>query len=1069
MFSNRHSVGSCLLLATCLFLPVLLLSGCGPGAGPANSTSGGGTSSPPPSPDFVLNVSPGTSSVGTGNSTSVSLSVTALNGFSSQVSVQVSGLPSGVTAQAGIAVTPGTPQQMNLSAAANAPAVSGQLVTFTGTSGSLSHTAQLSLSVLVPLTRIPPSRTRYLRTDAVTEYFADVNTHWIIYNPITSQFFVTDPDGNRLFVLDSTTETEVGVILVPGAYSVDDTPDHKTLYVGTLIGDIYTIDVATLAVTHRYLGSQIGPYGYQASSAVVMASGSVALLGAQGGIPSVDGETSFAIWNPTNNAITIYGGGQAFGVPTQPNCVGNIGGFTRTADRTHVILSSIDSDGTLCEVDESTGQENYVGPGGFRPLKIITSPDGNYIALPSATNGINEVALYDAHTLNFVSMLNVSGDVSSADGLVFSADSKTLFVPNSVVIYAYSITTGQLTGWVPNLTVEATSGGFTVGPYANPFLQAIDGTGLYAGPMEEGVGFIDLSSLNTGPVGTIFTNGYLNPQYGPVSGGTQTQFEGANSIPVLSQVYFGGQAAPAFSGSKVGVTATTPPGPPGPVDVYAYSTDGGVQIVPEGFSYSPTILEVTPDKSTSEGGGTGLIFGYGFVSGTATTLPPDLQVSVGGKLATIVGFNPLAYDLEAPPFLLQLIAFTIPPGQATSADVTVTNNSGSTTAAGAITYLSEIQQFHLPNMALAQGIYDPYRNLYYFTDTNQVQVFSKAQGAWLPPWSIPMPQGATAQRLWGIALSPDGNNLAIADANAGVIYFLNPSSPASIKAFPIPQTGSSGIVAYPAGVSVSDAGIVYYEAAVEGGTGFHGFFKLNTSTGSVTDYGIDGPGLGSQDLLLRSQISSDNSRVFFNEVGAVFSIDTATDTIFRASDGQGCCYGTYELTLAPNQTQLSATEYEYDSDLNGQSYLTMNDREALGAPEYVYGAKLSPDGSLLFQPSVAGIDVFDGWLGNLRTRIALPVALSTNYDALVSDGQDNILVAITGQTGSGIAIVDLSSLAEPPPLPYKSDVLLSRLDRANGQAVMPSLTKPLGGNGSPTLHSRSMRHVTGPNPLLQTR
>ena len=57
-------------------------------------------------------------------------------------------------------------------------------------------------------------------------------------------------------------------------------------------------------------------------------------------------------------------------------------------------------------------------------------------------------------------------------------------------------------------------------------------------------------------------------------------------------------------------------------------------------------------------------------------------------------------------------------------------------------------------------------------------------------------------------------------------------------------------------------------------------------------------------------------------------------------------------------------------------------------------------------------------VGNLRTRISLPIALSQNFDSLVSDGVDNILVAITGQTGSGIAVIDLTSISEPPPQSY---------------------------------------------------
>jgi|SRR5215469_3893278 len=45
-------------------------------------------------------------------------------------------------------------------------------------------------------------------------------------------------------------------------------------------------------------------------------------------------------------------------------------------------------------------------------------------------------------------------------------------------------------------------------------------------------------------------------------------------------------------------------------------------------------------------------------------------------------------------------------------------------------------------------------------------------------------------------------------------------------------------------------------------------------------------------------------------------------------------------------------------------------------------------------------------------RIALPFVLNANYDALVADGKDNVLLAITGQTGDGIAVIDLTSLPE---------------------------------------------------------
>jgi len=109
----------------------------------------------------------------------------------------------------------------------------------------------------------------------------------------------------------------------------------------------------------------------------------------------------------------------------------------------------------------------------------------------------------------------------------------------------------------------------------------------------------------------------------------------------------------------------------------------------------------------------------------------------------------------------------------------------------------------------------------------------------------------------------------------------------------------------------------------------------------------------------------------------------------------------------------------------------LNDREVLNI-SYVYGTKLNSDGSLLFQPSTNGIDVFDGRLGTLRTRIALPVPLAQNFDALVSDGKDNVLIAVTGVTGNGIAVVNLSSLSEPPPLTYQDQNALVS-GRASGR------------------------------------
>src|SRR5579863_415399 len=133
--------------------------------------------------------------------------------------------------------------------------------------------------------------------------------------------------------------------------------------------------------------------------------------------------------------------------------------------------------------------------------------------------------------------------------------------------------------------------------------------------------------------------------------------------------------------------ADHPPGQPGSADVFLFLSDAEMELIPEGFSYGPTILEVSPNYSTAEGGGTGVIYGYGFGPVNSNAVPSGLSVNVGGQLATITGFNANSYNILGQPFLLQSIYYKIPPGSAENAsDVSVTSSSGTTTANEALTY-----------------------------------------------------------------------------------------------------------------------------------------------------------------------------------------------------------------------------------------------------------------------------------------------------------------------------------------------------------------------------------------------
>ncbi|HEX4003325.1 MAG TPA: IPT/TIG domain-containing protein [Candidatus Acidoferrales bacterium] len=1048
--------------ACAALLAALFLAACGGGG--SGDAGGGGSNPPPPTPDFQLSLTSSPVSVPAGESAMTGITATAIDGFSSQVSIQATTLPAGITVSPSSGtLLLGSPLTLTVSVAGNLPA--GTLtVVFTGTSGSLTHTAKLQVQVTsgggggAALS----TRTKYLRTDAATEYYLWLNTHWVVFDSPISRFFVTDPSSNRIIVFDSTTETEIGTIPVPGAYGMDETPDHSALYVGTMLGDVYKIDPVAMQVTHRYLASEIGPYGFPAISALVLSDGRLALLGEEGGIPSVDGSTSIAVWNPADNSITIYGGSSFAGVPVSPLCGSTLGlhifAFALTSDRTSILTNG---GGGLCELNPSSGSFQSAAINGSAE-NIFASPDGNYLAFPSYPDS---VVLYNAHTLTQIAQFSSAGDNSSAANIMFSPDSQTLYIQSSTIVYAYSVATQKQIGWLPNIWVDYTSGGFAVGPATGPIFQATDGTGLIVGPLEEGFGFLDTTQLRTGAVGTQFTNNYLNPDTGPISGGTSVQFSGPDTP--LTGVYFDLQPATGLAESSGMISATTPAGPAGPADVYVLTADGGVQLIPDGFSYGPSILEVTPDLSTAEGGGTGVIYGYGFGPINGSTIPADLTVSVGGKPATVVGFNSNAYNILGQPFPLQSVYYTIPAGSVGPAGVRVTTSSGSATAAGGLTYTPATQLFPLTGAALVQGIYDSTRDLYYFTDASKIQVFSLAQKKWLSPIPIPAPPGTT-QRLWGLALSPNATKLAVADAQADVIYLVDPANPSSVKTFPL-GAPPPGTTVSPGGVAISDSGIAYVTTAVVGGTGYNSYLSVDTNSGTVTPLNVTGPGFGPTDIYLRTQISADNTRVFFNNDGYVFSLDTSSGTVFAANAEPGCCYGSYDLALSHDQIQLAATDYLYDSDLNAASYLSLNDREAASVT-YVYGDKLSPDGSLLFQPSTNGIDIFDGRIGNLRDRLALPFAPSPNYDALVADGKDNVLLAITGASGNGVGVVDLTSVAEPPPLPYAAEVASRHFaeDQAAVRAALPPATAQAKSAATRRASAaRFMPHLTRTNDLIR--
>ena len=402
---------------------------------------------------------------------------------------------------------------------------------------------------------------------------------------------------------------------------------------------------------------------------------------------------------------------------------------------------------------------------------------------------------------------------------------------------------------------------------------------------------------------------------------------------------------------------------------------------------------------------------------------------------------------STPPLPVNNLLFTVPPGTAgATSTVSVTTSSAAVAAATGLTYLPATQQYPV-NGVLADGIYDSKRDLYYFTDANQIRIFSLANSAWRASIPIPPPTGAYGtQRLVGMALSPDGSKLAIADPGAIAIYVVNPDQPNSVQSFalaakiagPYPNAGE------PLDPVVTNNGIVYYTTVNEEGYGGTGLFQLDTNTGALTEPPNAPTTVNYNDLFSRLALSSDGSRVNFNIEGIVGYFDIPTQTVHYApSNYEDIGQGTEEFVLAPNEETIFASGVVMDSNLNSLGLQTLDLAESVDA-SYVFGSAMSADGSLLFQPGDGLIDVFDGHTGSFRARISVPFTLSPNYRALISNQHDSRLLTITGATGNGIGVVDLNSLPEPQPLKHS----VSKLERPMHELVAAS-SRPLSMTGKP--------------------
>lgn len=989
---------------------------------------GGGSSSvvqpPPPVPDFTLSLSSSSISVQQGAASSVSVSVTAINGFTGDVQVTLSALPAGVTSNptSPFNVAAGGSSSVVFGAAANAQ-TGNFTISAQGVSGALSHSQSLALTIQSGVASALP-RTTYVRTDATSAAdspFGEPHHRHIVYDPSHKQVFLANRAMNRVEVFSCTTQTRLAQIAIPAATSADISTDGATVWIGTALGEVIAIDSASLAIKNRYTVAGLTPIPntiFNRPVEVLSLSSGKALVRLRQPISS---QALLALWDPASNSLTNLTSA-APAVFQQ-----GVGVMARSGDHLKVLVTANDSSGELVVFD--SGGNVVAGPltlGTGQIPRVAANSDGSRNAVVFSTGGSTQIILLDAS-------LKQVGSYAAATlhGVAFSRDGKQMYAAESSTGVSYITVldgqTGQLLGRVPDVSVQ----GFS------PEIEGVDETQLLFGISNRGFSFVDASTFGTtAPTApSVAAAPSAQPSEGPITGGTSIVLNGQNfTSPV--QLKFGSQlAAVASVSGSTQIQANSPPSAVnGAVNLMAYFQNSLLALAPDAFSYGPQILQILPNAGISGGGESVQIYGYGFGSD-----PAKINVKIGGANATVQKVENIAsistsLGLDSSyPFPLERITLQTPAGSVGKADLLVTAPPGFTSLAKAFQYLQSVQSYSKPGLYKFL-IYDQPHQRIDLTNIDHVDVFDLQQKIFLSPIQPPGGPPLTAG-LRGLALTPDNSQLIVADFGAQNIYLLDPVKGTGTAIF---VGGVSGFTnSGPARVAATSAQTVFVGLSGEGGSSgacSTCLAQMNLTANPPTIQPAPQPEVTSLTgaPLLQANIAGDQVFLAFASApgGPLASWTAGSPNHFVTSAAN---ISAVDLAIAGDGTAFAlqangATEIHL-SDLSISSVPAAPELAQIPGRVSVPGLVLHPSGALIYQPFLTGppasagvrggVDILDAHSGVLRLRIFFPQQFMTDVDGLhgcflATDENGQRLFAITSSDGAAqnaaLTIVQLAAV-----------------------------------------------------------
>jgi DNA-binding beta-propeller fold protein YncE len=966
---------------------------------------------PPPVPDFTLGLSSSSISVQQGAASSaVNVSVTAINGFTGNVQVTLSGLPAGVSSNppSPFNVAAGASSSVVFGAAANA-STGNFTISAQGVSGALSHSQNLALTIQSGVVSALP-RTTYVRTDATSAAdfpFGEPHHRHIAYDPSHKQVFLANRAMNRVEVFSCTSQTRLAQIAIPAATSADLSADGATVWIGTALDDVIAIDSASLTIRNRYIVAGLTPIPnsiFNRPVEVLSLSSAKALVRLRQPISS---QALLALWDPASNSLTNLTSA-ASAVFQQ-----GVGVMARSGDHSRVLAGANDSSGELVVFD--SGGNVVAGPvtlgAGLIPL-LAANSDGSRNAVVFVPGASTQILLLDG-------LLNQVGSYATATlrGVAFSRDGKQLYAAESSNGTSYITIldgqTGQLLGRVPDISIQGSSSE----------IEDADETHLLFGVSNRGLSFVDASAPGTisSAAPSLAPGPGAQPSEGPISGGTPVVLTGQNfTSPV--RLKFGSQSAASASVSgTMQIQANSPPSVVnGAVNLTAYFQNPWLALAPDAFSYGPQIFQILPNAGTSAGGDSIQIYGYGFGSDST-----KINVKVGSANATVQKVENLtslspSLGLDASyPFPLERITLQTPAGVPGKADLFITAPSGSASLPKAFQYLQSVQSYSKPGLYKFL-IYDQPRQRIDLTNIDHVDVFDLQQKIFLSPIQPPGGPPLTAG-LRGLALTPDNSQLVVADFGAQNIYLFDPVKGTGTAIF---VGGVSGFTnSGPARVAATSAQIVFVGLSGEGGSSgacSTCLAQMNLTASPPTIQPAPQPEVTSLTgaPLLQSNTAGDQVFLAFASApgGPLASWNAISPNHFIISAANASAV---DLGIAGDgaafAVQENGTTEVHVADLSLSSLPAAPELTQIPGRVFVPGLLLHPSGALIYQPFLTGppasagvrggIDILDAHSGVLRLRIFLPQQFMTDVDGLhgcflATDENGQRLFAITSSDGT---------------------------------------------------------------------